>query len=77
MISAKPFEEVALELHHQYGSVQRIGPKRVMFSDISAIPVIYGTSNVYEKVSHEYTQAKISETYFVSGRVVWTYESRG
>ena len=38
------------DLERQYGSTFRYGPNRVMFSDIMAVPIIYGTTNVFEKV---------------------------
>ena len=45
------FHEIALDLDKEYGPVVRYGPKSVLFSDPSAIPVIYGTTNAFRKVS--------------------------
>jgi hypothetical protein len=51
MNSEETFQEVKKRLHQEYGPVQRYGPNRVMFSDVSAIPIILGTSNIYPKVN--------------------------
>lgn len=37
------------ELHKQYGPVVRWGPNRVSYSQPAAIPIIYGTQNVFPK----------------------------
>ncbi|KAH7090845.1 cytochrome P450 [Paraphoma chrysanthemicola] len=37
------------QLHRRYGPIQRYGPNRVMFSDPAAIPVILGSTNVFQK----------------------------
>jgi hypothetical protein len=50
MNSEETFQDVKKRLHQKYGPVQRYGPNRVMFSDLSAIPTILGTSNIYTKV---------------------------
>jgi hypothetical protein len=44
------FYAVRKRLHHQYGPVQRYGPNRVMFSDLTALNAILGTSNALPKV---------------------------
>ncbi|ETN37085.1 uncharacterized protein HMPREF1541_08075 [Cyphellophora europaea CBS 101466] len=38
-----------IDLHKQYGPVVRYGPQRVLFSDPAQVPVIYGTTKVFEK----------------------------
>lgn len=43
--------ELIYKLHQQYGPVVRFGPNRVSFSQPAAIPTIYGTSQVFPKVS--------------------------
>jgi hypothetical protein len=44
------FYDVRKRLHQKYGAVQRYGPNRVMFSDISAIHSVLPTSNILPKV---------------------------
>lgn len=43
--------QMHVDLHRKYGSVVRYGPRRVMFSNVAAVPIIYGTTNSFEKVS--------------------------
>lgn len=50
MNSKKTFHAVQKRLHQEYGPMQRYGPNRVMFSDLSAVPIILGTSNIFLKV---------------------------
>jgi hypothetical protein len=50
MNSKETFQVVKERLHQKYGPIVRYGPNRVMFSDLSAIPVILGTSNIFAKV---------------------------
>lgn len=45
------FADINRKLDQQYGPVVRYGPKAVLFSDPAAIPIIYGTNNVFPKVS--------------------------
>ena len=45
------FLDINRKLDQQYGPVVCYGPKHVLFSDPSAIPVIYGTNNVFIKVN--------------------------
>ena len=40
-----------LKLHEKYGSLVRIGPNHVSFSDASLIPQIYSISSKFHKVS--------------------------
>jgi hypothetical protein len=44
-------QQLYRDLHQQYGPTFRYGPNRVMFSDPAAVPVIYSTTHVFEKVS--------------------------
>lgn len=41
------------DLERRYGPTFRYGPKRVMFSDPAAVRIIYGTTNVFNKVFNE------------------------
>lgn len=50
MNSKETFHSVKKRLHQKYGPIQRYGPNRVMFSDLSAVPIILGTSNIFPKV---------------------------
>ncbi|EMD01057.1 hypothetical protein BAUCODRAFT_144632 [Baudoinia panamericana UAMH 10762] len=55
------FYETRKRLHQRYGPVQRYGPNRVMFSDLSAVPVILGTTNILPKASnHEPLKAWVN-----------------
>lgn len=51
--SGKGFGKITTDLHHKYGPVVRMGPNRVIFSNASAIPVIYRTTDVMPKVSRD------------------------
>jgi hypothetical protein len=44
------FYDVRKRLHQDYGPVQRYGPNRVMFSDISAVHSVLPGSNILPKV---------------------------
>jgi hypothetical protein len=44
------FYDVRKRLHQRYGLVQRYGPNRVMFSDVSAIHSVLPASNILPKV---------------------------
>lgn len=44
------FAEKALDLDRKYGPVVRYGPNRVLFSQLEALPTIYGITNVMPKV---------------------------
>lgn len=44
------FKDIALDLNKRYGPVVRYGPRRVLFSDASAINVIFNTRNTLPKV---------------------------
>lgn len=46
------FYDIRKRLHHKYGPVQRYGPNRVMFSDVSAVHSVLPTSNILPKVVH-------------------------
>lgn len=48
------------DLRKQYGPTFRYGPNRVMFSDIAAVPIIYGTTNVFEKVRPPFSRQRSS-----------------
>jgi hypothetical protein len=50
MNSEEPFHNTKKRLNDRYGPVQRYGPNRVMFSGLSAVSVILGTSNILPKV---------------------------
>ncbi|KIW83515.1 hypothetical protein Z517_02760 [Fonsecaea pedrosoi CBS 271.37] len=43
------FDSIALALDRQYGSVVRYGPNRVLFSDASAVGVVFSTRNALPK----------------------------
>lgn len=45
------FRKISQSLHARYGPIVRYGPKNVLFSDPSAIPVVYGTTKPFRKVS--------------------------
>ena len=40
-----------LEYHRKYGSLVRVGPNHVSFSDAEAIPLVYSVNTKYFKVS--------------------------
>lgn len=44
------FYDVKKRLHQKYGPVQRYGPNRVMFSDVSAVHSVLPTTNILPKV---------------------------
>jgi hypothetical protein len=44
------FAEICSKLDEKYGPVVRFGPKNVLFSDPSVIPMIYGTTYPWRKV---------------------------
>ena len=50
MNSKEKFYNIRKRLHQKYGPVQRYGPNRVMFSDVSAVHSIRPTSNILPKV---------------------------
>lgn len=50
-LTKQHWRHVSADLHRKYGSVVRYGPNRVAFSDASAIHTIFGTTNLFEKVS--------------------------
>ncbi|OAP63537.1 hypothetical protein AYL99_02764 [Fonsecaea erecta] len=43
------FDAIALALDRQYGPVVRYGPNRVLFSDLSAVGVVFNTRNSFPK----------------------------
>ncbi|KIV85833.1 hypothetical protein PV11_01488 [Exophiala sideris] len=43
------FSDIALDLQKRYGPVVRYGPRRVLFSDVSAVGVIFNTKNSFVK----------------------------
>ncbi|KAI1627615.1 cytochrome P450 [Exophiala viscosa] len=43
------FSDIALDLQRKYGPVVRYGPRRVLFSDLSAVGVIFNTKNSFVK----------------------------
>lgn len=45
------FPDMALDLHRKYGPVVRYGPRRVLFSDPSAVNVIFNTKHALRKVA--------------------------
>ncbi|KAH8812814.1 cytochrome P450 [Xylogone sp. PMI_703] len=52
--SGESFADITRKLDKEYGPVVRLGPKNVLFTDPSVIPIIYGTNNVFRKaVSYE------------------------
>ena len=40
-----------IDLQRRYGKIVRVGPKKVAISDPETIPIIYGISSKYNKVS--------------------------
>ena len=44
------FVDIARDLENKYGPVVAYGPNRVMFSDPSAVPVIFNTKDALPKV---------------------------
>jgi len=44
------FKDIAADLHKTYGPIVRYRPRRVIFSDVSAVHVIYNTRNSFTKV---------------------------
>lgn len=44
------FENLCKELHSRYGPVVRLGPRRILFAQPEAIPIIYSATHVYRKV---------------------------
>ncbi|KAI4765092.1 hypothetical protein E4T51_01926 [Aureobasidium sp. EXF-12344] len=49
MNGTEKFYDVRKRLHQKYGSVQRYGPNRVMFSDVSAVHSVLPATNVLPK----------------------------
>jgi hypothetical protein len=49
--SGEGFGQITTDLHRKYGPIVRLGPNRLIFSNASAIPVIYRTTDVMPKVS--------------------------
>lgn len=43
------YTKKALELDRKYGKLVRYGPNRVLFSDATAIPLVYGTTKAFDK----------------------------
>lgn len=43
-------QDIAIDLHHKYGSLVRIGPKHISVGHPDAIPVIYGLNKGFTKV---------------------------
>lgn len=59
------YKESAFELDRTYGRLVRYGPRRVLFSDVNAIPLVYGTTNPFRKaVSYEII------TPYINGRLI-------
>ena len=52
---AEKFYDVKKKLHQKYGPVQRYGPKRVMFSDVSAVHCVLPATNILPKVCISYS----------------------
>jgi hypothetical protein len=50
MNGTEKFYDVRKRLHQKYGSVQRYGPNRVMFSDVSAVHSVLPATNILPKV---------------------------
>jgi hypothetical protein len=50
MNGKEKFYDIRKRLHQKYGPVQRYGPNRVMFSDVSAVHSVLPTSNTLPKV---------------------------
>jgi hypothetical protein len=44
------FVDIARDLDRRYGPVVAYGPNRVLFSDASAVPIIFGTKDALPKV---------------------------
>lgn len=51
MMNQLAYGERMVQLHRKYGHLVRLGPNRVSTSDPAAIPIVFGTSPVWEKVS--------------------------
>ena len=49
------FYDVKKRLHQKYGPVQRYGPNRVMFSDVSAVHSVLPATNILPKVCISYS----------------------
>ncbi|KAI8931651.1 hypothetical protein NX059_011300 [Plenodomus lindquistii] len=63
----EPLNLYKRRLHQDYGPVQRYGPNRVMFSDVSTIPIILGSTDVFPKASnHEPLKSYSNGTEVVS-----------
>ena len=45
------WREAMIQLDRKYGPVVKYGPQRVLFSQVDAVPIIYGTTNVMPKAS--------------------------
>ena len=50
LYGTEKFDDVKKRLHQKYGPVQRYGPNRVMFSDISGVHSVLPASNILPKV---------------------------
>ena len=50
MNGTEKFYDVRKRLHQKYGPVQRYGPNRVMFSDVSAVHSVLPATNILPKV---------------------------
>ena len=59
------YRKKSLKLDHVYGKIVRYGPRRVLFSDVNAIPIVYGTTKPFQKaMSYE------TITPYIKGRLV-------
>lgn len=68
------YVDIIHRLHEKYGPVVRWGPNRVSFASTSAIPLVYGTKDVFPKVCSSsciyYTTSvyQVEESILVHGR---------
>lgn len=46
----KNYVDIIHHLHERYGPVVRWGPNRVSFASTAAIPLVYGTKDIFPKV---------------------------
>ncbi|KAH0038946.1 cytochrome P450, partial [Aureobasidium melanogenum] len=68
MNGKEKFYDIRKRLHQKYGPVQRYGPNRVMFSDVSAVHSVLPTSNTLPKAD-SYDPLKV----FVNGNEVASF----
>lgn len=58
------YVDIIHQLHEKYGPVVRWGPNRVSFASTSAIPLVYGTKDIFPKVCPTFIPFSVCEHEF-------------